>query len=164
MLALFEIPLLAVSWLFSASVRLIISLLLRCLLEKSKPKEWQNNKERRKYTVFASVSRISTKERIKRRTAMLYTNVCPRSQFKTILFTSKKEKTKNKERGGGRDDYPLCTLVLWRCLLKTVLFTSKSNRAALYSAPSLDLVKQTELASLRFKSVSYPPPPPPVVH
>lgn len=43
--------------------------------------------------------------------------------------------------------FPFVYTLLW-CCLWAVLFTSKQDRVALYSAPSMNIVKQTELASL----------------
>lgn len=106
---------------------LIISLLLRRLLENPNPGMTEQYRATGNIPFLhffatpdnSSVSRVRRKKRMMRRYQMLYTGVCPRSQFLyyiTILFTSKNENKEWKE-GGEKDCYPLCTLLLWRCAL-----------------------------------------------
>lgn len=98
MLALFEFHY-HLSWLFSAFVGLIISLLP---FGKKQTKERQNNKEQRKYTVCSLLLqtldfiKMNEDDMNKTRNAMLYTSVFLGSQ--TLLFTSEKERKKLRRR------------------------------------------------------------------
>lgn len=61
------------------------------------------------------MSKVRKNEKMKRRNT-LYTNVCPASQFKTILFTSKrKKKKKNDKEEGEKEEKGMVTLCVHIC-------------------------------------------------
>lgn len=97
---------------------------------------------------------------MKRGNSMLYTNVCPRSQFETVLFTSKKKtkqrvmrRRKRRRKGMQPFVYTSALALLIDCALYL-----RSDRAALYSAPSIDFVKQIELLGLSLSQCLNPWP------
>ncbi len=110
---------------------------------------------------YTSVSRVRTSKRMKRRN-MLYTNVCPGSQFKTKLFTSQKEKKKNKndKEEEKEEGMVTCVLFCFGAVYRLCSLPQNQTELALYSAPSKDFVKQSELASLSLSQCLTPWPSP----
>lgn len=85
---------------------------------------------------------------------MLYTNVCPGSQFKTILFTSKKKKermTRRRRKGWLPFVYTSASALFVDCALYLKIRQSCFVLCAKYG-----LCEANRASQPQFKSVSYP--------
>lgn len=168
----FSIPLLPISKLFSASVGLIISLLLRRLLENPNPGIREQERAKEIYSLFFtflqgpdynSVSGVKMDKWMRRRNTRLYTNISPGSQFKTIFFTSKRKKNFKKRMMRRRKGWlPFVFTFALAMFIDCALYL-KIRQSCFLLCAKHGLSEANPASQRQLKSVLPPGRPPPVI-